>query len=88
MEVKTVVNHSKYLGLAVVFRKSKKQVFAMVIDRVWTKIKGWNEIFLSRAGKEVLIKAVAQAIPTYIMSCYKLPEITCHEIESLLTNIW
>ncbi|XP_058741794.1 uncharacterized mitochondrial protein AtMg00310-like [Vicia villosa] len=88
MGVKTVENHSKYLGLLVVFGRSKKDIFAMVIDRVWKKLKGWKEIFLSRAGKEVLIKAVAQAIPTYIMSCYKLPEATCNEIEKLLANFW
>ncbi|XP_058776202.1 uncharacterized protein LOC131650515 [Vicia villosa] len=88
MGVKTVANHSKYLGLPVVFGRSKIEVFGMVIDRVWKNLKGWKERFLSRAGKEVLIKAVAQAIPTYIMSCYKLPETTCHEIETLLAKFW
>lgn len=74
MGVKTVSSHSKYLGLPVVFGRLKKEVFALVVERVWKNIKGWKEKFLSRAGKEVLIKAVAQAIPSYIMSCYKLLE--------------
>ncbi|XP_058775258.1 uncharacterized protein LOC131649514 [Vicia villosa] len=69
-----VINHSKYLGFLVVFGRSKKEVFRLVVERVWKKVKGWKEIFFSRAGKEVLIKAVAQAIPTYIMSCYRIPE--------------
>jgi hypothetical protein len=43
-------------------------VFASVQDRIWKKIKGWKEKCLSKAGKETLIKAVAQAIPSYIMS--------------------
>lgn len=81
MNVKTVLSHSKYLGLPVVFGRSKK-------DRVWKKIKGWKERLLSRAGKETLIKAVAQAIPTYIMSCYKLPEGCCKDIESMLAKFW
>ncbi|XP_058725614.1 uncharacterized protein LOC131596896 [Vicia villosa] len=88
MGVKADVNHSKYLGLPVVFGRLKRDVFTMVIERVWNKLKEWKERFLSRAGKEVLIKAVAQAIPTYIMSCYKLPESTCHEIETLLAKLW
>lgn len=71
MGVKTISNHSKYLGLPVIFGRSKKEVFIMVVERVWKKIKGWKEKFLSRAGKEVLVKVVAQAIPTYIKSYIK-----------------
>ncbi|XP_058749860.1 uncharacterized protein LOC131622856 [Vicia villosa] len=85
---KSVSSHIKYLGLPIVFGRSKKAVFSLVVDRVWKKLKGWKEGFLSKAGKEVLIKAVAQAIPTYIMSCYKLPDCVCAEIESMLASFW
>ncbi|GAU51235.1 hypothetical protein TSUD_412370 [Trifolium subterraneum] len=88
MEVKTVDTHSKYLGLPVAFGRSKKVIFSLAIDRVWKKLKGWKENFLSRAGKELLIKAVAQAVPNYIMSCYKLPDGTCQEIEAMLAKFW
>jgi len=88
MKVKIVLSHSKYLGLPVVFGRSKKEVFSFVLDRVWKKIKGWKERFLSRAGKETLIKAVAQTIPTYIMSCYKLPDGCCKDIKSMLAKFW
>ncbi|XP_058774618.1 uncharacterized protein LOC131648901 [Vicia villosa] len=83
-----VNHHSRYLGLPVVFGISKKEVFRLVVERVWKKMKGWKEKFLSRAGKEVLIKVVAQAIPNYIMSCYRLPESCCKEIEAMLANFW
>ncbi|XP_058784057.1 uncharacterized protein LOC131658822 [Vicia villosa] len=85
---KSVNSHTKYLGLPVVFGRSKKDVFSLVVERVWKKVKGWKESFLSRAGKEVLIKAVAQAIPSYIMSCYKIPDSCCAEIESMLARFW
>ncbi|XP_058783087.1 uncharacterized protein LOC131657739 [Vicia villosa] len=78
---RAVGSHTKYLGLPFVFGRSKKEVFSMVVDRVWKKVKGWKESFLSKAGKEVLIKAVAQAIPTYVMSCYRIPDCVCNDIE-------
>ena len=43
---------------------------------------------LSKAGKEILIKAVAQAIPTYTMSCFKLLDALCDEWTSMLRNFW
>ena len=44
--------------------KSKTKAFEYLKDRVWQRIQGWKEKLLSKAGKEILIKAVAQAIPT------------------------
>ena len=39
-------------------------------------------------GREVLIKAVAQTLPTYTMSCFKLPGTLCHEIEALIQKFF
>ena len=39
---------------------------------------------LSHARKEILIKAVAQAIPTCTMSVFKLPETLCDEMTSMV----
>ena len=44
--------------------------------------------FLSKAGKEVMIKAVLQAIPTYVMSCFKLLEGLLQEINSMIARFW
>ena len=40
----------------------------------------WKGKYLSVAGKEVLIKSVAQALPIYIMSVFKLPLTLCDEL--------
>ena len=49
---------------------------------------GWKEKFISKAGREVLIKTMAQAIPTYAMSIFKFPKSTCDNINSLLAKYW
>lgn len=38
-----------------VLGRSKKEVFSLVKDRIWKKLKGWKEKTLSRAKKETLI---------------------------------
>jgi len=43
---------------------------------------------ISWAGREVLINPIAQAIPTYIMSLFKLPNGLCHTIQSTITRFW
>jgi hypothetical protein len=55
--------------------KSKKQTFAYLKERVWKRIQEWKEKLLSKAVKDVLIKAIAQAIPTYAMSCFDLTKV-------------
>lgn len=88
MGVKTITDQSKYLGLPVVLGWSKKEVFSLVVERIWKKMKGWKEGFISTAGREVLIKVVAQAIPAYIMCSFKIPAGIYLEIERLLTKFW
>lgn len=86
--IKAVEALTKYLGLPALFGISKKVVFAQVIDKVWKKVNGWKEKVLSRTGKQVLIKFVAQAIPTYVMGCFRLHKHCCKEIEALIARFW
>jgi hypothetical protein len=61
--------------------RSKKATFGYVKDSVWRKINSWRGRSLSKAGKEVMIKSVLQAIPSYVMSVYLLPESLINDIE-------
>ena len=80
--------HYKYLGLPSIICRSKTNVFAKVKERVARKLSGWKEKLLSMGGREILIKAVAQAIPTYTMSCFLLPKSLCDEIEGMMRKFW
>ena len=68
--------------------RNKRNTFQQLKERVAHKLSGWKEKFLSMAGKEVLIKAVVQAIPTHTMSCFLLPKSLCAELNSMVSNFW
>ena len=68
--------------------RNKKNTFKEVREKLAKKLAGWKEKFLSKAENEVLIKAVAQAIPTYMMSCFKIPDSLCEKMTSLIRNFW
>ena len=68
--------------------KTKHQALAYIRERVASKIQGWSHSLLSFSGREVMIKAVIQAIPIYPMNCFKFTVQTCKEINSLIANFW
>ena len=45
-------------------------------------------MLLFRDGKEILIKAVAQSIPTYTMSVFQLLMKLCDELNSMCAKFW
>jgi hypothetical protein len=66
--------------------KSRIEAFVGIKNKIWEQINGWKEKFLSQAGKEVLLKAVIQAIPTYTMSVFQLPKQLCSDINSMMSK--
>ncbi|XP_035551721.1 uncharacterized protein LOC118349890 [Juglans regia] len=81
-------HYDKYLGLPPVVGKSKSRAFASIKHKVWLKLQGWKGNMFSQGGKEILLKAVAMAIPSYAMSCFKLPPRLCSKIESMMARYW
>lgn len=62
--------HNKYIGLPLIISKSKVEIFAEIKEKVEKKLSRWKEKILSVVGREILVKAVAQAISTYTMSYF------------------
>ena len=50
------------------------------------RIAKWKGKLLSNAGREILIKAVAQATPTYTISCFKLQDSLCRELNAMVSS--
>ncbi|XP_027152078.1 uncharacterized protein LOC113752144 [Coffea eugenioides] len=78
----------KYLGLPMVISRTKDQIFGFVRENIKRRLQNWKSKFLSSAGKEVMLKSVAMAMPTYVMSCFKLSRKLCKDISALMANFW
>ena len=81
-----IKQHEKYLGLLSLAGWNKMSTFNGIKEKLGKKLAGWKEKLLSKAGKEVLIKVVAQAIPTYTMSCFMMPDSLCDDLTSMIRN--
>ena len=86
--VNIVRQYEKYLGLTSLVGRRKKESFTHIKQQVWKKIQGCEAKLLSQVGREILIKAVAQALPTYTMACFKLFISLCNEIEILICKFF
>ena len=81
-------NIGKYLGLPSLVGRDKRRVFEDIKTRVWQKLQDWKSKLVSQVGREVLIKVVVQAIPSYAMSVFKLPFGLCDEFERMVRSFW
>ncbi|XP_073031198.1 uncharacterized protein [Primulina eburnea] len=86
--IPVVQGHEIYLGLPTFSLRSKRIQFSNLRERLIKKINGWASRFFFAVGKETLIKSILQAIPSYAMSCFKLPISLCHELEQLCAKFW
>jgi hypothetical protein len=87
-EIPSSQRYDTYLGLPALVGKSRIAAFQSIKERIWKRLQDWKLKFLSQAGKEILLKAVIQAIPTYSMGVFLLPKVLCSEINSLIQKFW
>ncbi|CAN6570663.1 unnamed protein product [Malus baccata var. baccata] len=83
-----VGNPGVYLGVSAIWGRSKRSGLAYVKGRLLGKIQGWKRSTLSQAGREVLIKAVAQTVPAYPMNLFKFPKTFCNDLDALISKFW
>ena len=82
------MNQDSYLGLPLIFGRSKRQVFRAIREKIEARTQSWGSKLLSYAGKGLLIQTVAQTIPLFVMSCFKLPKSFCHDVNMLIAGFW
>lgn len=97
-EVKEMVRHElhiqtealsdRYLGLPTALGRSTTEAFEFLPTRIKNVVGTWSGREASSTGREVLLKSVAQATPTYSMSCFLLSKTTCKKMRSTISNYW
>ncbi|XP_042983260.1 uncharacterized protein LOC122312663 [Carya illinoinensis] len=80
--------YERYLGLPALVGKSRFKAFEGLLDRVRSRVTQWKHKLLSFAGKEVLLKAVIQALPTYCIGVFKLPKVLLKELNRVMHRFW
>jgi hypothetical protein len=68
--------------------RSPTNILNFLLDCMWKKIRGWSDHPLSRAGKEIMLKSVIQAIPLYVMSCFRLPATIYDRMRTTISKHW
>lgn len=79
---------SKYLGMPSHVGRCRVAAFSIIKDRLWARLNSWATQLLSKAGQEILIRAVAQAIPTFLMSCFKIPLCLIDDMNAMISRSW
>lgn len=85
--VSSSTSYEKYLGLPPLVGRSRVSTFTGIQGKIWERINGWTENFLTQAGKEVLLKRLFKQYPL-TLSVFLLPKKLCHDITSMMARFW
>jgi hypothetical protein len=88
LQVPNTTVEEKYLGLPTPEGRMGNENFKSTKQRLVKRCSNWADRNMSMAAKEVLIKSVVQAIPTYTMGVFKLPASTCEELTQIIRKFW
>ncbi|RHN56553.1 putative reverse transcriptase zinc-binding domain-containing protein [Medicago truncatula] len=62
-----------YLGLPIGGNPRRLSFWDPVVNRIKSRLSGWNSRFLSFGGRLILLKAVLTSLPVYALSFFKAP---------------
>jgi hypothetical protein len=62
--------------------------FEHFIERIIQRINRWKEKYILIGDKEILLKAVAQAILVYAMSVFQIPKGICKKTTDAIAQFW
>jgi hypothetical protein len=62
----------KYLGLPLHYKKPTRAMFQPLVQQIANRLPDWKKDLLSYPGREILVKFVLYAIPTYFLTIFKM----------------
>lgn len=87
LQIQLVGFEEKYLGLSTSSGRMLKGKFHNLQQQLTKGISKLGDV-ASQGGKEILIKAVAQSLPNYLMGVFQLPRSVCGDITRMVRNFW
>ena len=87
-QLNVMSRHEKYLGLPSMIGRKNKTFFNEIKLKIQSKMSSWQQKLFSSGGKEVLIKVVAQTVPSYAMGVFKIPVGLCDDIQRNIASFW
>lgn len=88
LDINASENPGKYLGMPMLWGRSRTGALNFMKDKMATKLQGWKHHLLTFASREILVKAVANAIPIFPMSCFSFPKKLCGELDGMVSKFW
>jgi hypothetical protein len=68
-----------YLGLPLHFRKPTRTMLHLVIQKIGNRLPRWKKNFMTYPERELLVKPLLSAMPTYFLTAFKMLkwELSC-----------
>ena len=88
LQVQAEEFEDKYIGLPTPMGHMQKGRYQNLQGKLLKRMMLRGDGLPSQGGKDILIKAVAQAIPTYTMGVFKLPMSVCDDLTRMVRNYW
>lgn len=88
LDFKKLPPKAKHLGFPLLVPRARARAVDEIKAKFLQKISAWKAKILSQAGRTVMLKSVANAIPSYLMNFYLLPKSWCNELDRVTKDFW
>ena len=88
LQMKPLPKDVFYLGAPLFTTRNRTKDFKFLHERLEVRLLDWRSKCLSWAGCNTMIKSVSQALPTYTLSTFEVPERTSEKLDSITRRFW